>query len=322
MSSCSHSHGHATANEYALDQPGRLDPTKTTSYQRDLARFLRGRIAELDAEIQRKLVEEDAFGIKETGSGIGEWAGLSDAEKGRRFDDWLDRQIEALVLAPIMEADRVERDLRRAAERGLKDARSSVRSAARLPVDDGGLTQSERQTLERGLPDPDDRITDRAVQEELDFRREELRQRTDAQLEEFAGEARQLAMAGLSAGIGASTIARDIVERGQVAKSKATASASAEIVNTFNTTKVRHYWDEVEADFEIEVEAEHVDAGDDRVCDTCLDISSMDWTFEDAAEGTPPRQPTPDDSFQYDTGPPWHDFCRCTFHVTQIGEVF
>lgn len=284
-----------------LEQPGRVDPTETTTVQRDLGRFLRQLVGRLDAVIRERIEDEDAFGL---GDSDGVWADLSPAEQGRRFDDWLDDRIDDLVLDRIADDDRVARDLQAAAERGLKDARASIRRAARRPVPEGGLSRDEHEDLERGLPDPEERLEDRDVQREIAFHREELRQRVESTLDEFAGEARQIAMGGLAAGIGASTIARDIVARGQVAKSNVTAAASAEVVNTFNTTKVEHYWDEVEADLEIEAEVEWVDAGDDRVCELCLSLSAQDWTLEEAAA--------------FDIPGDTHQWCRCSFQVTQV----
>lgn len=284
---------------FELDEPGRPDPTQTTSYQRSLGRFLRGRVAEVDADI-RELVQEDRVFENE-------WAGLTPAQQSRAFDEWLDQEIDGVVLGAIATDDRVRELLEKAAERGLKDARASIREAARQPVDEGGLTGEQMQALEDQLPDPERMMRDREMRAAIEGEREELRQRVKSHMDDFAGDARQITSRGLAAGVGASTIVSDIVERGQVAKSNVTASGSAQIVNTFNTRKVEDYWDEVEADLEIEADVEYRTAQDDRVCELCQSLAARDWTLEEAAA--------------FDIPGDTHNYCRCSFQVTQISEV-
>ena len=285
---------------YQLDESGRPDPTQTTSYQRSLGRFLRGKVGKLDADIRELIQEGRVF--------ENEWADLSQAQQTRAFDRWLDEEIDEVVLGAIATDDRVRELLEKAAERGLKDARASIREAARLPVSEGGLTTEEMQALEAELPDPEQMMREREMRDAIEAEREELRQRVKSHMDSFAGDARQIVSAGLSAGVGPSTIVFDIVERGRTAKSNSTASASAQIVNTFNTRKVEDYWDEVEADLEIEADVEYRTAGDDRVCELCQGLAARDWTLEEASEFNIPG----------DT----HPHCRCTFQVTQVSEVF
>ena len=296
MSGCHHA---VDTLAFQIDEPGRADPTQTTSYQRSLARFLRGKVGELDAEIRGLIQDQRIF---ET-----QWSRLSDAQQSRAFAEWLDGKIDDTVLAAVETDDRVRTIVENAAERGLKDARASIRQAARRPIDEGGLSSEEMRALEEQLPDPEMLIREREMQRVIDREIEELRQRVKSHMDDFAGDARQITSNGLVAGVGASTIASDIIERGQVAKSNVTASASAQVVNTFNTRKVEDYWDEVEADLEIEADVEYRTAGDDKVCELCQRLEARDWTLEEAAEFNIPG----------DT----HPHCRCTFQVTQVGDV-
>lgn len=296
MSVCTHT---LDTLGYELDEPGRPDPTQTTSYQRSLARYLRGRVAAVDADIRELIQDRRVF---ET-----DWAGLSTAQQTRAFAEWLDQEIDEVVLGAIATDDRVHELLESAARRGLVDGRASIRQAARQPVDEGGLATDELQALEAQLPDPERRLADRDVRQAIELEREELRQRVKSHMDDFAGDARQIVSVGLVEAVGASTIVSDIVERGQVAKSNVTASASAQIVNTFNERKVQDYWGEVEADLEIEPDVEYRTAGDQRVCELCLALEGQEWTLEDASAFNIPG----------DT----HNYCRCTFSVTQVSGV-
>lgn len=285
---------------FQLDEPGREDPTKTTEIQRTLARHLRGYIEDLNSDIRSLLVDEDALNT-------GRWGRLNDAQTARAFDRWLRETVEEDVLSQVDSDPRVRNLLRKAAERGVKQAHADLRQAARQPIDDGGVSQEELEAIDAQLQDPERRVAMPDIQEDLDFRQENLRQRVEGNLDDFAGDARAIVTAGLAAQVGKTVIARDTVERAQVAKSNVTASATAEIVNEFNTREIGE-WDEVKADLEIGVEADYEDAGDDNVCDTCLELSGRDWTFEEAKA--------------FDIPGDTHPFCRCRFKVTQIGEVF
>ena len=295
----------ADENGYALDESGRLDPTQTTTLQRRYARWLRGRIEELDADIRDLIYEQDAFGLGD-GPG-GRWADRDAASQARAFDEWLRDTLDEDVLDPH-DSRQVREWFEQAAKRGIRDAQSDLRDAAERSLAAGDIDREEYEALLADQPDIDDRVDETAVQDAVNLRMEDARQHVESNLEDFAGEARQLVTAGLAAGVGRSVLARDIVERGQVAKSNVTASAAGEIVNTFNSRKIGE-WDRVEADLEIETEVEHVDAGDEKVCDFCLERSAESWTFEDAKA-------------EADAGnPPWHSYCRCTWRITQVSNV-
>ncbi|OIB56610.1 PASTA domain-containing protein [Natrialba sp. SSL1] len=282
MSSCSHAH--ATANEYAIEDRGRADPTQTTTDQRALSRWIRGRIGEVDAAIREKILEDDAFGMDD--NAFSEWSGLSDAEKARRFDDWLERQIESTILTSEFE-DKAERHLEHAVERGATDAHRELRDAG---VDIG---------------DPDETLAQDNVQEAIGLGVIALAGRVRSEMDDFRGDAREIITDG-GLEVSRTQLASDIVERGQVYKSEVTADTAAEVVNQYNTTGQLSSYERVpdEVEVELNVEPEFRTAQDDRVCEQCQELAQRDWTLEDAQDFHIPR----------DT----HPHCRCRWEVTDV----
>lgn len=269
-----------TANEYAIDESGREDPTHTTSTVRELSRWIRGRIGEVDAAVREKILEDDAFGMD--GSGFSEWSGLSDAEKAQRFSDWLDDEIESTVFTSEFE-DRAERHLEHAAERGATDAHRDLREHG---VDIG---------------DAEETLAQDNVQEAIGLGVVALANEIRDNLDDFRSETRRLVTDG-GLEVSRTQLVSDIVERGEVAKSAVTRDTATEVVNQYTTTSLSSYDrvpEEVEVELDVEVEYQH--ANDDRVCQTCLDLADQEWTLERAQEEDPI---------------PVHPHCRCRFSVT------
>lgn len=284
MSSCTH-RGHLTAAEYALDESGRVDPTGTVSVQRALARFVRGRIGHLNADTRSLVGEDDALGL---GDGVGgRWAGLSPAETARRFDDWLDRAIQVEVLNPL-QGRKVRNWFERVSKQGLRTANGELRE---FGVD----VEPAEDVLEQDV-----------VQESIDLQQEDTRQRVASWMDDFKTDARSLVTAAVAGEVSKSALLSDISERAQVYKSQTTATASGRVVNQYNTTKLTSY-DRVDADVELDVEAEFRTAGDDHVCPLCQGLSGT-YTLEEAQQLT-----IPDDT---------HNLCRCQWVVTDVQELF
>lgn len=273
-----------SANEYAIEESGREDPTHTTTDVRELSRWIRGRIAEVDAAVREKILKDDAFGMGD--SSYSEWSGLSDADKARRFSDWLDEQIESTVFASEFE-EKAERHLEHAAERGATDAHRELREHG---VDIG---------------DADETLAQDNVEEAIGLGVVALAGRIRDEMDDFRGDARQIITdGGLEAS--RSQLVSDIIERGQVYKSHATEDVAAEVVNQYNTTGQLSSYERVPEDVEVElnVEPEFVTAGDNKVCEQCQELAQRDWTLEDAQEFHIPN----------DT----HPYCRCRWEVTDV----
>lgn len=270
---------------YELEEPGRVDPTNTVTVQRRYASFLRGRIEDLNADVRELVQEADVLGLGDDSDGA--WADLSAAQTARAFDDWFQDAVERDVLEPH-DSDRVRQWFERASQQAIQTANGELRE---FDID----------------VDPvDDVLAQDAIQEEINLGLEDARQRVESWMEDYATDARTLVTAGLGAGVAKSVLARDIVERGQVYKSHCTATASGRIVNQYNTTKISTY-SRVDAEIELDVNVEYVDAGDDRVCQECLDLSARNWTLEEAQDEDPI---------------PVHNYCRCEFHVTDVRDLF
>ncbi|WP_058365413.1 phage minor head protein [Haloparvum sedimenti] len=286
--SSTHAHTYGrqlTAAEYALEESGRVDPTNTTSIQRSLARFLRGRIGHLNSDIRQLLVEEDALGLGDSTGG--RWADLSAAETARRFDDWLQRAIQAEVLDPI-EARKVRDWFERASKQAARTANGELR---RFGVD---------------VDPADDVIQQDAIQDQIDLQQEDTRQRVESWMDDYATDARSLVTAAVGGNVAKSQLMRDISERAQVYKSQVTATASGRVVNQYNTTKLTSY-DRVDEAVELDVEAEYQTAGDDKVCDQCRGLAGT-YSLEEAQQLV-----IPDDT---------HNNCRCQWRVTDVRDVF
>lgn len=277
----------ATPNsELALEQPGRLDPTGTTTIQRELARFLRGRVADLHSAVRELVVDKDAFGLATAG---GRWAGLPQSMQVLEFVSWLEDTADARVMTPVA-SERVRRFLERAAERGIRDGHQDL------------------QAFDVATDNVDEVLEQDAVQEQIDERHQALRDRVATAVGDYQTDAQGIATAGLGTGVrvGRVQLATDIGERASVYQSHVTSQASGEVVNQYNTTQLTSY-DRVDAEVELDVDVEYVDAGDDKVCQRCLTLSGQDWTLERAQEENPI---------------PMHDSCRCRFSVTDVRKVF
>lgn len=272
------------AGDLELEQSGRLDPTGTTSIQRELARFLRGRINSLNSDVRDRIVEEDVFGLGDTD---GEFAGMPREAQLNLFDEWLEGAAQKEVVEEL-DTDRVRDWFVKAATAGIRD----------------GHTDLNEFGVE--TDDPDDVLGQDVVQEQIEERHAELEERVGVAVEDYRSDVRNILAAGLLAGVARRQLASDITERAKVYDSHVTAQAAGEIVNQYNTTQLTSY-DRVDPEIELETEVEYVDAGDDRVCEHCLELSARDWTLEEAQAEDPI---------------PVHDYCRCRFRVEDVRELF
>ncbi|KDE59814.2 hypothetical protein EL22_16950 [Halostagnicola sp. A56] len=271
------------ASELELEQSGRLDPTGTISYQRDLARFLRGRINSLNADLRKRIVEDDVFGL---GDSDAEWRGPREAQL-MRLDSWFDNAENRLVHDRV-DSDEVRSILETAAKSGIIDGHADLREFD-IPTDDAA-----------------DVLEQDAVQEQIDSVHENVRDRVGTAIEDYRSDVRRLVSAGLASNVARRTLAKDITERATVYNSHVTAQASGEVVNQYSTTQLTSY-DRVDAEIELETEVEYVDAGDSRVCQRCLELSAQEWTLEKAQAQNPI---------------PVHGYCRCRFRVKDARSLF
>lgn len=270
------------ASELELEQSGRLDPTETTQLQRDLGRFLRGRINDLNADLRERIVEDDVFGLDSDP----DWGGPREAQL-MRLDAWLD-DAEQVHVHRRVDSDEVRSVLEKAAKSGILDGHADLREFD-IPTDDA-----------------EDVLEQDTVQEQIDDVHGNVRDRAETAVGDYRSDVRRLVSAGLVAGIARRRLAKDITKRAKVYDSHVTMQAAGEVVNQYSTTQLTAY-DRVDAEIELETEVEYVDAGDDRVCQDCLELSSQDWSLERAQN----EQPIPQ-----------HDGCRCRFRVRDARSLF
>jgi hypothetical protein len=279
---CGHEASLTAADDYQLEEPGRADPTSTTTVQRELSRWLRGRLGELNAEVRRLVKDEDALNLRN--GQLSRWGNLSPDERARRLDEFVAERGDRILKK--IERGEVDPFIEQAARRGVKDATADLR----------------KHNLD--VADPEDTFQDSSVQEDIALARERLRGEVAGDLATYRSEVRRLATSGMAAGISVSVLVEDITERASVAKSRVTADAAGEIVNTYSTTQLTSYEtvsDEVKPVLTTEVE--WITAGDDRVCEECQALSDQDWTLERARSEDPI---------------PVHQYCRCRWRVTDV----
>ncbi|WEL29861.1 hypothetical protein [Haloferax volcanii] len=275
----------ATPNsELELEQSGRLDPTETTTIQRDLARFLRGRIADLNADVRALIVDDDVFGLGETD---GEWEDLPRGVQLEQFNQWLSEASSQDVLNRL-DTETVRAFFERAAASGIRDGHADLRE------------------FDVETDDVDDVLAQDAVQEQIEERHSTLQDRVGTSVDDYGRDVSRIVGAGLGANVGRREIAKGITERSRVYQSHVTSQASGEVVNQYTTTQLTSY-DRVDAEVELSVDVEYVDAGDDKVCQRCLALSGQTWTLERAQEEDPI---------------PVHGYCRCRFRVTDVQKLF
>jgi len=274
------------SDEYELDQPGRADPTGTTTAQRDLAEWVRGRVGRLNTTVRNLILEDDILDLRD--DQVSRQPGLSNDERVRKLDDRIAER--AQVILTRIDRGEVDDVLERAAEKGVRDASAELR--------DKGVDV-----------DPEETLTQDEFQESLDLQREQLRQAVEDDLHDYRSDVRQLSAAGLGTQIAASVLASDVTERAQVVKSSATADASARVVNSYNRVGKMTTYQRIPEDLEarLSVDVEFRTAGDDRVCELCQDLAARDWTVEEAQQFS-----IPDDT---------HPFCRCQWEITEVVDV-
>jgi SPP1 gp7 family putative phage head morphogenesis protein len=268
---------------------GGTDPTRTKTVRRTYAQRLRGGFADINTEIRRGVRERDVFGLAQ-----GEIEGVIEVLAAvdplpsmfnRRqdtqietFEDWLDRMQAENVLNVIGRNE--NRFIESGYERGLKHANGSLRR--------GGITPDETD-VEVVIRRPVHRDTLQTIYTR-DF----------SDLKNITGEVstqvtRELTE-GFAVGEGPADIARRITDRvDRIGKTRATVMARTSVIDAHAAATLNRY-EEHDAVEGVTVQAEHVTAGDSRVCPECAALEGEVYTLQEA-RGVIPVHPQ----------------CRCTF---------
>ena len=303
--------------------PHANDPSKTTTIQRQYAQKLRGRFADIRAEIRRGIGERDVLELKgDDSSGIS----LSDLLSGQAAVDVPEEYYELLgaerydaardlveQLADFDPEDLQSRDytfekdakkheifmewLRAQQEEGVldvisRDGNTYVRKAYERGIrnqhgwmDEASDGVDASQAFER--PIHQDRLS-------LLYQRnfEALRGITDDVAREISRELAE----GMAEGIGPGEIASRLADRvDSIGRTRATTLARTEVMYSHNEASISEAERLLGSDADLEVMSEVSTAGDNHVCEICTP-----W------DG---RQLTPEEARQ--KGPPFHPRCRC-----------
>jgi SPP1 gp7 family putative phage head morphogenesis protein len=268
---------------------GGTDPTRTKTVRRTYAQRLRGGFSEINTQIRSGVRERDVFGLEQAESeGVIEVLAAVDpipSMFNRRqdtqietFENWLDRMQEENVLDVVGRNE--NRFIESGYERGLKHANGSLRRA--------GITPDE---------------TDVGVVIRRPVHRDTLQTiytRDFSDLENITGAVstqvtRELTE-GFAAGEGPADIARRITDRvDRIGKTRATVMARTSVIDAHAAATLNRY-EEHDAVEGVTVQAEHVTAGDSRVCPECAALEGQVYTLQEA-RGVIPVHPR----------------CRCTF---------
>jgi SPP1 gp7 family putative phage head morphogenesis protein len=266
---------------------GGRDPTRTKTVRRTYAQRLRGGFADINTEVRRGVRERDVFGLEqgetegETTAAVNPIPSMFNRRQDRQietFEDWLDRMQEENVLDVIGRNE--NRFIESGYERGLKHANGSLRRA--------GITPDE---------------TDVGVVIRRPVHRDTLQTiytRDFSDLENITGEVstqvtREITE-GFAAGEGPADIARRITDRvDRIGKTRATVMARTSVIDAHAAATLNRY-EEHDAVEGVTVQAEHVTAGDTRVCPECAALEGQVYTLQEA-RGVIPVHPR----------------CRCAF---------
>lgn len=281
------------------------DPTKTKTIRDTYASRLRGRFAAINAAIREGVVKNNVLGLESDGSTDDaaelaetfadeqvelhadvdrppDLSALDEAEKMRRFQEWLTEAQESEVLEVITREENVW--VRRAYERGIKNADSRLKQAG-MSVAGGDAADAITVPLH-----------ERRLKTLFARNFAELNGITDAVSQQIS---RELAT-GLSEGVSPTEMARRLTDRvSKIGKTRATTLARTEIINSHTEAALQRYEQQGVDTVGIEPEVEIETAGDNDVCAECQAAAAQGpWSIDEFRGSA------------YE--PPLHPNCRCT----------
>ncbi len=267
------------------------DPTRTTTLQRRFMADMTRRFKKLSRNIQELVVDDDAFGLENTGVirlnqqvPNQAWRFQSDAQKVKSYRRWLKNQVDALILTPVgglqdkpWTAPYIESAYKKGAIRAYTDLRAEELATAET-IFEGGKTEFIRTAFSQPvLASKMELLYTRAFTE-----LEGVTAAMDQQMSRILAE-------GLVQGRGIKVIARDL--RNNVTKitnTRALVIARTEIVRAHAEGQLDAF--ELLGVEEVGILAEWVTAGDERVCPECSELEGVVMTIEEA-RGLIPRHP-------------------------------
>lgn len=272
----------------------RIDPTRTLSLRRRFERDLGRRFNRLISEITDAVVRQDALVLAHeerpsvespqvhvTNVDVPIFDFPRSDQKARGFMQWLNRRVrlgvlEAAVNEGVLEPLRSEPwtniYIRSAYQKGIERARIEAKRAGRTTFEPQRLGTGQA-AVEAAFSQPFhvDRV---ALLYTRSF--EELHGVTDA----MAQQMRRVLAEGLAEGINPREMARRLNDRvRKVGRTRARTIARTETIRAHHVATIREY--EAAGIAEVEVRAEWLTAGDDRVCEQCQDMEGRTYTLEE-----------------------------------------
>ena len=263
----------------------RVDPTRTTTLTKRFVADLRRRFRALSDAVIDFFVELDALGLKERvrliflASQEREFEFRDDVGKLEAFKQWLEQQIEILILSGSLAAY-----IRAAYIRGLINAHFAARR--------GDITdQSQEDFLTSSLRDPE-------VLNKLQLITARAEDSLKGVAAALSAEAAKILADGLISRATPDQIAADLAARiSSLAETKALGIARAEVVSTHAEGQLDGF--ERLGIRQLTIRAEWVTAGDDKVCKQCASFEGQKFSI-DEARGMIPLHPN----------------CRCSWILT------
>jgi len=302
------------------------DPSRTTTIQRKYAQKLRGRFANIRAEIRRGVAGRDIFGLQADNDGEG--ISLSDilayddvpVDVRERFVDLLADQeydtagdlVEQLA-SDFDPEDLVTRDfefdrLPRKHEEFMSWLRAQQESGVLEVISRDGNTYV-RSAYERGWKNANSWMEADSLQSDLatalqrPVHQEKLSLLYARNFEALQGItqdvsreiSRELAE-GLTEGVHPDEMARRLTDRvDKIGRTRATTLARTEVMYSHNEATITTYERAMGSEVEVQVQTEVSTAGDQHVCEICSPWDGRTLTLKDARRN----------------GPPFHPRCRC-----------
>jgi len=260
------------------------------------------RFRRLAAAITKLLVEEDALGQKLRQSPlvihqVHQFAFHTDPQKLQAFQQWLQEQVSAGVLQTdgLTGQPWMGKYVQSAYRQGMLRAYTDSTKAGMMEKPDW-YAGSRQQFLQTAFGQPE---TMQKIQLLATRSFEELKGVTATMSQQMG----RILAKGLAAGMGASTIARDMVKSiGALTRSRAQMIARTEIINAHAEGQLDAF--RVLGVKQLGIQAEWSTAGDALVCPECAAMEGKVYNTEDA-HGLIPLHPN----------------CRCAWIPTPLGEV-
>lgn len=278
--------------------PKNLDPTKTTLVRRRFVTETKRRITVFKMSLKRAIVDADVFGL-DSDTGIislnvtpREYAYLSDVDKVEMFRQWLERELDR----EILDRDGVEWMavfLEQAYRRGVLNSYLALRRRVDIEAELEDTTREQFLQFAMAAAFAGGALA-QANQRVLIG----LRGYRDAVIQELTRT--------LSDGLARGLTARQMYDAMEyrvnvVSNRRAIAVARSEIIRTHAEAQL-DVFESVGID-QVEVLAEWVTAGDNRVCARCASLEGVVMTVQEA-RGLIPR----------------HPMCRCAWLPANVGE--